>query len=134
MSQPESVVCEPRQDVQVDVKDLLSGGFAVSEKQVDAFGSETGASDRARESVRDLEHGTSIRYGQIGESRRVRERGDEEVTRGNRVQIHERHASVVAINDTRWRSPGNDLAENAGHLCLSGGSSLTDSVQLPRIP
>jgi hypothetical protein len=49
----------------------------------------------------------------VGKSGHVNHRHDQQVPCGNRLNVHERHATVVAMHDARWGEPGHDAAEHA---------------------
>src|SRR2546428_23082 len=78
-TQTEAVAFEPWDDVHVHVKNLLSGLFAIGEKQIDPFDPQPGLTQRAGKAMGDRKHGGARVSREIRQIRCVLNRNHEEM-------------------------------------------------------
>jgi len=72
----EAVAGKARQDMQMNVKDFLPGGFAVRQKKIDTLRPQTGFADSGRETLCHREQRTPSLRVEICQVRRVTDRHD----------------------------------------------------------
>jgi len=82
-----SVAREPRDDVQMHMKDFLEGGFAVREEEIDALASDAGVADRLRHPGSDDEQVRADLCVQTRERRDMPAWHDEEVAGVDRGDV-----------------------------------------------
>lgn len=114
VAQPEPVVGEARDHVQVRMEHFLPRHFAVCEEEIDALALHATAAQRRGHSLSDFEHspaGDCIKFRQV---RRVLNRNDEQVPRVDRPDVHEGADQFVAVDDAGRSTAGDDVTEDAG--------------------
>jgi hypothetical protein len=103
------------ENVQMNVKNLLTGGLAISEKQVHSLASQTAAPNSCGQALRNHEHPTTVGLVQVGEPDPVDLRNDQQVAQVHRIQVAEGKQSIILVDDAGIRSAGNDAAEHTIH-------------------
>jgi hypothetical protein len=98
-SEPQPVASEPRYDVEMEVRHLLAGHFAIREEKIHTFASEVTPSLRGRDAVRRLKETRGRAAIQLREAGDVEQRHDERMARCYRLSVHERRAEIVAVNE-----------------------------------
>jgi hypothetical protein len=111
MTQP--VPGMPRDHVEVDMEHGLRGSRTVTDQKVDSLASDERSPQGARQVVSDPPQVHASRGVKSFETNGVPTRHDEEVPRGNRVEVHPRHHCVVLVDDARFGPPSHDAAEDA---------------------
>ena len=109
----EAVILETREDMQMNVKDFLSGGFAVSEEKIDSLAFHVSLSNRCGNSVRVLHQPTCCSGIEVGEIRSVLDRNHKHVSMVDWLNIHQRRALFVAIDESDGKLACEESAEDA---------------------
>lgn len=98
----------------VGVKDLLTGGFAIRDEEVDAVSPDrAGGAQRASQPASDREHAIRGRVGEIMSEDGVLVRYDEQVAGRDRTDVQEGTHQLVAMDEARRSFTGDDPAEDA---------------------
>ncbi len=95
------------------VKDLLKGGFAVGQEEVDALATKPGGTERSGEPHGDGEHLSPSGLIEIGQVRSVPLGDHQQMTGCDRPDIHEGKQIRIVIDDARRGPAGHDRAEDA---------------------
>lgn len=112
-SQVEAIVPKPREDVEVDMEDLLPRRFAVGEEEVDPVGCELASAESAGMAHAGSHQVGTRLLGKIGEVGCVLLWHHEEVARVDRVDVHEAEHGGVLEHDAARRLVANDPTERA---------------------
>jgi hypothetical protein len=128
-SQAEAISIEAREDVQMDVEDLLSCRLTVGQEKIDPVAIEPALVESNRNPLGGTEHvGTSL-FGQIGQARRVILRHHENVTGIDGLDVHKRRAASVAQDDARRqlarKYPAENTAVHNRHYVIAAVSEVT---------
>jgi hypothetical protein len=94
----ESIPLKAGDDMQVDVKDLLTGDVPICEEEVHPFAAYARTPDRIRQHHGHLEHVTACPSVEVSQIGGVDARHDEQVPGVDRLDVHEGHDLVVGIN------------------------------------
>jgi len=114
MLEPKSVILEARKDMEVSVKDFLSGGDTIGKKEVDAVTTHVDAPKCRGQSLTCDEHACSnIRF-DVSQIRGVLIWDNKQVPRIDRLNVHECANLLVPINDACRFSAGNNFTEDTG--------------------
>jgi len=98
----------------MDVKHLLHSGGAIRQEEIDAFTTQIGNSDPLGQYLSDSKYvGASLGL-QVSKAGGMSIGDDQEVTRVDRLDVHEGSHQIVSIDDGRFRSALKDFTENAG--------------------
>lgn len=118
----EAIALKPRNHVQVHVKDLLPGGLAICQEQVDTLGFQIRLSDGRRKFLCRFEECTADTWVKVSEVRGVPHRNDEQVPRIDWTDVHHGDAGVISVDHAGRRPTGDDVTEDACfHGLVSGG-------------
>lgn len=118
----EAIALKPRNHVQVHMKDLLPGGLAICQEQVDTLGFQTRLSDGRREFLCRFEECTADTWVKVSKVRGVPHRNDEQVPRIDWTDVHHGDAGVISVDHAGRRPTGDDVTEDACfHGLVSGG-------------
>jgi hypothetical protein len=128
-SRAEAISIEAREDVQMDVEDLLSCRLTVGQEKIDPLAIEPALVESNRYPLGGTEHvGTSL-FGQIGQVRRVILRHHENVTGIDGLDVHKRRAASVAQDDARRqlarKYPAENTAVHNRHYVIAAVSEVT---------
>jgi hypothetical protein len=126
-SRAEAISIEAREDVQMDVEDLLSCRLTVGQEKIDPVAIEPALVES--NPLGGTEHvGTSL-FGQIGQARRVILRHHENVTGIDGLDVHKRRAASVAQDDARRqlarKYPAENTAVHNRHYVIAAVSEVT---------
>ncbi len=111
--QSEPIAAKTGEDVQMYMKYFLHGSLAIREEEIHTFTRKSTSAEGRRGFVTDAHNvsgGIRIKVGKVGG---MPHWDHQEMTEINRLDIHERGAAVVAIDETRRESTVQDTAENA---------------------
>lgn len=104
----------PWEDVEVDVRDFLAGGFAVREEEVHSFASEARTAETCCRSLADPEQFGAVVGFEVREVGRVRSWDDEHVAFCDRLDVHQCDCARVFVHD--------------GHVALSPSKPAEQAV------
>ena len=98
-AQPKAVPVETREDVQMDVKYILPGGFPVRQEQVHPLAAQPAGAQRRRRALGHLENSRAVLRVQLRQVRGMPARHHQYMTRRHRLNIHKCHASIVLVDE-----------------------------------
>src|SRR5215208_1023918 len=120
-AEPEAVALPARYDVHVHVEDVLESRAAVGEEEVHALAAHAARLERGGDLPRDAHHVRGALLAHVREPGAVLRRDHQHVPGVDRLDVQERDASVVAVDDAGRLGTLQDLAEDAGALALGHG-------------
>lgn len=97
--QPEAVPLVAWEHVQVDVEDLLHRRRAVRQEQVHPLALDPAVVQRGGQALRHAEHLRPLVGPQVGQAGRVSDRDDQQVAGVDGLDVHERRADTVAVDE-----------------------------------
>ena len=115
-AQAKAVTREARDDVQVDVEDLLTRSPTIGEVEIHALAGSARAPDRGSHPHAGLEEPPTYLKIQRRKTVCVLSGDDQNMTRGDWLDVHERQHVLVAIDYAGWRLPLDDVTEDAVRL------------------
>ena len=112
--EPKSITFEARKDMEMSVKDLLSGRDTVGKKEIDALTTNAATPNGRGQALSYNEHmGSDVRF-DISQVHGVRVGHDQQVPRIDGLNVHECANLIIPMDDARRLSAGNNFTENAG--------------------
>jgi hypothetical protein len=112
-SQGEPVIREAGENMQVNVEHLLPGDLAIGEERVHSLATHPGVPKRPGDPLGDREQMPTGLFIEIVDRYDVFDQDDEDVSRIDRLDIHERAAPLVAKDDACWCASSHDITEDA---------------------
>lgn len=97
--QSEAVTCETRNDVEVEVKDLLVSGRPVGEVQRHSFAADTGSLQSLGNILSGQKHRLGVVAADIGKTDCMPDRHHKDMPLVNRLDIHESCDLIVAVDE-----------------------------------
>jgi hypothetical protein len=111
---------ETWKDVQVDVKDLLPGYFAIGEEEVNALAPQITPVQSGSDALTNFEEMPAGFFVEGGQVRGVGDRDDEDVAGVDGLDVHEGSALFVPVDEAGRKCTHKDFAENAvSHFSIS---------------
>jgi hypothetical protein len=104
------------------MKDLLHRGLAISKKKVHAFTGQAARAERRGGGVTDAHQVRGSVAIDVGEVSGMPNRDDEKMTGIHRLDVHERGASIVAIDEASRELSLEDAAKDTLTHCLFGST------------
>ena len=112
--EPEDAVTRvSRHDVEVGMRNILSGDLPVEKEEVDPVAPEGRRPENGLDAPRNREHARSCLVVEVVQERDVILRDHDHVPLGRRGYVHESHHEVVVMDDAGRLASGDDLAEDA---------------------
>ena len=114
MLEPKSITVEARKDMQVSMEDFLSGGYTVGKEEIDPLATNsTAPNGRSQALAHDKHAGPDVSF-DIRQINGMRIGHNQQVPRIDGLNVHECANVLIPIDDVRWLSAGDNLAEDAG--------------------
>ncbi len=114
-AEDKSIIGSAWDDVQVGVEDRLESNLAVGKEQVDALCRHRRVPERLGQPLSDGHHPRSVVRIQVHEVACVLLRNHQEVSRGDRLDVHERRDSIILVDAARWQVTIDNGAEHTVH-------------------
>src|SRR2546428_3103811 len=121
---PETVALPARDHVEVGVKDLLAGGRAVGDEEVDRLAAEAGRPECGGDPPRERPHRHGRDLVDVADRRRVLSGNDQRMALGDRMEIEERKYVGALRHEAGLLVALDDPAKDAGGRLGHDASSL----------
>ena len=95
------------------MKDLLPGRLTIGKKKVHALTLHTTFTQRCRDALSNAEHLRTILCIQISERRRMSARNNQSMARVDRLNVHQREAEFILMDDTHFQFTRYEFAKYA---------------------
>ena len=124
--QAEAVSVEAREDVQVDVEDLLTRRLAVGQIEVDPFAIESAPVECGGDPLGGTEHVNAHIFGKFGQARHVTFWHHENMTGVDGLDVHKRHTAPVAQDHARRQPARKYPAEDTtAHTTIMASAAVS---------
>jgi len=110
---PEGIAGVAREDVQVNVRDLLKSRFSIGQKEIDPFTPHAALADCSREALGNGPQAPPGLLIQLSQAGRVSFGDDHHVPRGDRPNRHDSQQGLILIEYAGGAFSRHDPAENA---------------------